>query len=207
MTQPNFAFENQYKGIVAGIDEVGCGPWAGPVVAAAVIIDQRLFPEKFAETINDSKKLSKKRRESLYQQLIQHPCLTYHIGSSSVEEIDQLNISRATKLAMKRAVSGLGVIPDHVLIDGVRDPGLGFCTQLIVKGDQKSFSIAAASIIAKETRDQIMCDLDQKYPQYGFAKHAGYPTQFHREKIREHGICEFHRKSFEPIKSILHASS
>jgi ribonuclease HII len=203
VTQPNFAFENQYKGIVAGIDEVGCGPWAGPVVAAAVIIDQRLFPEKFAETINDSKKLSKKRRESLYQQLIQHPCLTYHIGSSSVEEIDQLNISRATKLAMKRAVSGLGVIPDHVLIDGVRDPGLGFCTQLIVKGDQKSFSIAAASIIAKVNRDEMMSQLHQDFPFFGWDKNVGYGTLVHRQGLQQHGVTVHHRRSFAPIRNLL----
>ncbi len=212
--QPSFLIENKYQNLfVAGIDEAGRGPLAGPVVAACVILDRGDFFDGNNCEINDSKKLSKLRRKKIFFELKNKA--KFGVGIVDEKIIDEINILEATKLAMLRAYLDLQkkykISPQIILVDGNFIP---FKKQdkiseilAIVKGDQKSFSIAAASIIAKETRDQIMCDLDQKYPQYGFAKHAGYPTQFHREKIREHGICEFHRKSFEPIKSILHASS
>jgi ribonuclease HII len=212
--QPSFLIENKYQNLfVAGIDEAGRGPLAGPVVAACVILDRGDFSDGNNCEINDSKKLSKLRRKKIFFELKNKA--KFGVGIVDEKIIDEINILEATKLAMLRAYLDLQkkykISPQIILVDGNFIP---FKKQdkiseilAIVKGDQKSFSIAAASIIAKETRDQIMCDLDQKYPQYGFAKHAGYPTQFHREKIREHGICEFHRKSFEPIKSILHASS
>lgn len=212
--QPSFLIENKYQNLfVAGIDEAGRGPLAGPVVAACVILDRGDFSDGNNCEINDSKKLSKLRRKKIFFELKNKA--KFGVGIVEEKIIDEINILEATKLAMLRAYLDLQkkykISPQIILVDGNFIP---FKKQdkiseilAIVKGDQKSFSIAAASIIAKETRDQIMCDLNQKYPQYGFAKHAGYPTQFHREKIREHGICEFHRKSFEPIKSILHASS
>jgi ribonuclease HII len=212
--QPSFLIENNYRNLfVAGIDEAGRGPLAGPVVAACVILDRGDFYDENNCEINDSKKLSKLRRKKIFFELKNKA--KFGVGIVDEKIIDKINILEATKLAMLQAYLDLQkkykISPQIILVDGNFIP---FKKQdkiseilAIVKGDQKSFSIAAASIIAKETRDQIMCDLDQKYPQYGFAKHAGYPTQFHREKIREHGICEFHRKSFEPIKSILHANS
>jgi ribonuclease HII len=212
--QPSFLIENNYQNLfVAGIDEAGRGPLAGPVVAACVILDRGDFSDGNNCEINDSKKLSKLRRKKIFFELKNKA--KFGVGIVDEKIIDEINILEATKLAMFRAYLDLQkkykISPQIILVDGNFIPfkKQGKISEIlaIVKGDQKSFSIAAASIIAKETRDQIMCDLDQKYPQYGFAKHAGYPTQFHREKIREHGICEFHRKSFEPIKSILHASS
>jgi ribonuclease HII len=212
--QPSFLIENNYRNLfVAGIDEAGRGPLAGPVVAACVILDRGDFYDENNCEINDSKKLSKLRRKKIFFELKNKA--KFGVGIVDEKIIDKINILEATKLAMLQAYLDLQkkykISPQIILVDGNFIP---FKKQdkiseilAIVKGDQKSFSIAAASIIAKETRDQIMCELDQKYPQYGFAKHAGYPTQFHREKIREHGICEFHRKSFEPIKSILHANS
>ena len=207
MTQPNFDFENQYEGVIAGVDEAGCGPWAGPVVAVAVIIDQRLFPQHFIEKINDSKKLSKRQRENLYHQLVDHPCIDYCIANSSVEEIDQLNISQATQLAMRRAVTGLEVKPDHLLIDGVRDPRLDYASHLIVKGDQKSFSIATASIIAKVKRDEMMTHLHQDFPFFGWDKNAGYGTLIHRQGLQRYGVTPHHRRSFAPIRQLLETRS
>lgn len=212
--QPSFLIENNYQGLlVVGIDEAGRGPLAGPVVAACAILDHKNFPKE----INDSKKLSKSRRQKIFLELTDKTNFGVKFGIGIVDEktIDEINILQATKLAMHRAYCDLRdkykISPQVILVDGNFAP---FKNQdkieeilPIVKGDQKSLSIAAASIIAKETRDQIMRDLDQKYPQYGFAKHAGYPTKFHVDMIREHGICEFHRQSFEPIKSKLNASN
>lgn len=206
---PNFLIENDYPNfIAAGIDEAGRGPLAGPVVAACAILNQGDFPS----AINDSKKLSKTLRKKIFAELL----IKAKFGIGVVDEkiIDEINILQATKLAMHRAFLDLqqkyGIFPQLILIDGNFIP---FKKQdeikemlAIVKGDQKSLSIAAASIIAKETRDEIMRNIHQKHSQFGFDKHAGYATQFHIEKIREFGICEFHRKSFEPIKSMLNAS-
>lgn len=204
--QPNFSIEKSYQNlIVAGIDEAGRGPLAGPVVAACVILNHDDFPSE----INDSKKLSKTNRKKIFFELQKKS--QFGIGIVGEKIIDKINILEATKLVMLHAFLDLQkkykIFPQIILVDGNFYP---FAKQdqiseiiPIIKGDQKSLSIAAASIIAKETRDEIMLQLHQKYSQFGFDKHAGYPTKFHVEKIQEFGICEFHRKSFEPIKSSL----
>ena len=208
--QPNFLLENNYpKFVVAGIDEAGRGPLAGPVVAACAILDQDDFPT----AINDSKKLSKISRKKIFFELQKKA--KFGIGVVDEKTIDEINILQATKLAMFRAFLDLQkkyqIFPQAILIDGNFIPFAKqdqICEMLaVVKGDQKSLSIAAASIIAKETRDEIMNQLHQEFPQIGFNKHAGYPTKFHVEKIREFGICKFNRKSFEPIKSMFHANN
>ena len=177
---------------VCGIDEAGCGPLAGPVYAAAVILN----PNDPIEGLNDSKKLSEKKREALYPQ-IKERALAWAIASANAEEIDELNILQARLLAMRRAVEQLSVRPDHALVDGNRDPNIpDMPTLLIVGGDGKSASIAAASILAKVERDHAMLELDKQYPQYLFAKHKGYPTKLHVEKLLEHGACPEHRQSF-----------
>ena len=177
---------------VCGIDEAGCGPLAGPVYAAAVILN----PNDPIEGLNDSKKLSEKKREALYPQ-IKERALAWAIASASAEEIDELNILQARLLAMRRAVEQLSVRPDHALVDGNRDPNIpDMPTLLIVGGDGKSASIAAASILAKVERDHAMLELDKQYPQYLFAKHKGYPTKLHVEKLLEYGACPAHRQSF-----------
>ena len=177
---------------VCGIDEAGCGPLAGPVYAAAVILD----PNDPIEGLNDSKKLTEKKREALFPQ-IQQRALAWAIASASAQEIDEINILQARLLAMRRAVEQLSVRPDHALVDGNRDPNIpDMPTLLIVGGDGKSASIAAASILAKVERDHAMLELDKQYPQYLFAKHKGYPTKLHVEKLLEHGACPAHRQSF-----------
>jgi len=179
---------------VCGIDEAGCGPLAGPVYAAAVILD----PNDPIEGLNDSKKLTEKKREALYPQ-IKARALAWAIASASEQEIDEMNILQARLLAMRRAVEQLSVRPDHVLVDGNRDPNIpDMPTLLIVGGDGKSASIAAASILAKVERDHAMLELDRQYPQYLFARHKGYPTKLHVEKLLEHGACPAHRQSFLP---------
>lgn len=191
-----YTFENTLmdKGYVAvcGVDEAGCGPLAGPVYAAAVILD----PNDPIEGLNDSKKLTEKKREALYPQ-IKDRALAWAIASASTKEIDEVNILQARLLAMRRAVEMLPVKPDHVLVDGNRDPNIPeMPTLLIIGGDGKSASIAAASILAKVTRDHAMLELDKQYPQYLFAKHKGYPTKLHVEKLLEYGACPEHRQSF-----------
>lgn len=191
-----YTFENTLmdKGYVAvcGVDEAGCGPLAGPVYAAAVILD----PNDPIEGLNDSKKLTEKKREALYPQ-IKDRALAWAIASASAQEIDEVNILQARLLAMRRAVEMLPVKPDYVLVDGNRDPNIPeMPTLLIVGGDGKSASIAAASILAKVTRDHAMLELDKQYPQYLFAKHKGYPTKLHVEKLLEYGACPEHRQSF-----------
>jgi ribonuclease HII len=202
-TRPSFEFENQYRGAVAGVDEAGCGPWAGPVVAAAVIIDQSLYPEIFLKRIDDSKKLNRKNREDLYKEIICHPSITYHIGISTIEEIDQFNIWGATQLAMVKAIHGLTSKPMQLLVDGKRKPNVDYPVELIVKGDQKSFSIATASILAKVKRDEIMGELHREYPDFGWDKNAGYGTAEHQRALKHVGITPYHRKSFAPIRSII----
>ena len=191
-----YTFENtlREKGFTAvcGIDEAGCGPLAGPVYAAAVILD----PKDPIEGLNDSKKLTEKKREALFLQ-IQERALAWAIASASAKEIDEINILQARLLAMRRAVELLDIRPDHVLVDGNRDPNIpGTPTLLIVGGDGKSASIAAASILAKVARDHDLLELDKQYPQYLFARHKGYPTKLHVEKLLEHGPCPEHRQSF-----------
>ena len=179
---------------IAGVDEAGRGPLAGPVVAAAVVFahSQQLIPE-----INDSKKLSFKARE-IAKKLIQENALSIGVGIVPPKIIDEINILQATYLAMQNALNNLSLKPDYVLIDGNRGPELDMPSRLIIKGDGSSMSIAAASIIAKVTRDEIMRQEHIQNPKYGFDRHKGYPTQLHIEAIREHGFSDIHRKSFHP---------
>ncbi len=176
---------------VCGVDEAGRGPLAGPVFAAAAILP----PDADLPGLNDSKKLSPRRREQLFG-LITERALAYGVAQGSVEEIERYNILGATFLAMRRAVAKLGVPADAALVDGCCDPGLDVPTRCIVRGDGQSASIAAASILAKVSRDRYMCELDREYPQYEFARHKGYPTRLHYEKILQYGISPVHRRSF-----------
>ncbi|WP_294750378.1 ribonuclease HII [uncultured Ruminococcus sp.] len=177
--------------IICGVDEAGRGPLAGDVYTAAVVLGDQVL----IDYLNDSKKISEKRREMLYDEIILKAD-AYCIASASVEEIDRLNILNATMLAMKRAVEGLGIKPDIALIDGNRLPELECESRYVIHGDAVSASIAAASILAKVTRDRYMCRLDEQYPQYCFGKHKGYGTKLHYEKIAEFGISEVHRRTF-----------
>ena len=187
---------------IAGVDEVGRGPLVGDVVTAAVILD----PNKPIQGLTDSKKLSEKKLALLFDQINEN-ALAVSIGRCSPEEIDELNILHATMLAMQRAVQGLTIQPDFVFIDGNRCPDLTMPSEAIVKGDLRVAEISAASIIAKVTRDREMVELDTRYPQYGFAKHKGYPTKAHFAAIQEHGVISEYRKSFKPVKAILDSSS
>ncbi len=185
------ATENGYS-FVCGVDEAGRGPLAGPVCAAAVILDQGIE----LEGVNDSKKLSEKKREALFDVICEN-AVAYSIAFASVEEIEEFNILNATYLAMNRAINGLKVKADFALIDGNRVPkDIKVNCQTVVKGDAKSLSIAAASILAKVTRDRLLLEYDKKYPEYNFAKHKGYGTAEHMEAIRKYGMSEVHRPSF-----------
>ncbi|WP_237385878.1 ribonuclease HII [Xenorhabdus sp. Sc-CR9] len=184
--------------LIAGVDEVGRGPLVGAVVTAAVILD----PAKPITGLMDSKKLTEKRREALYLE-IKEKALCWSLGRAEPEEIDHLNILHATMLAMQRAVAGLVITPDYVLIDGNRCPALAMPTQAVVKGDSLVAEISAASILAKVTRDREMTELDKQFPDYGFAKHKGYPTALHLEKLALLGATEHYRKSFAPVKRAL----
>ncbi|UJF23563.1 ribonuclease HII [Shewanella sp. OMA3-2] len=186
------------EGIVAGVDEVGRGPLVGDVVTAAVILD----PTKPIIGLNDSKKLTEKRRNALYQDIMAN-ALAVSVGRASPTEIDQINILQATMLAMQRAVAGLTILPERVLVDGNRVPDFGISAHAIIKGDGLVASISAASIIAKVTRDKEMDDLDALYPHYGFAKHKGYPTKAHFEALAQFGVIDEHRKSFKPVAECL----
>ncbi|OSM98101.1 MULTISPECIES: ribonuclease HII [Lonsdalea] len=183
---------------IAGVDEVGRGPLVGAVVTAAVILD----PARPIVGLADSKKLSAKRREALYHE-IKEKALAWSLGRAEPDEIDSLNILHATMLAMQRAVAGLSVTPNYVLIDGNRCPVLPMPSQAVVKGDSRVPEISAASILAKVTRDREMEALDLLFPHYGFAKHKGYPTAFHLEKLAMHGVTHLHRRSFAPVKRAL----
>lgn len=182
------------EGLVCGIDEAGRGPLAGTVVAAAVILD----PARPIPGLNDSKKLSEKKRDALAV-LIRERALAWCVASASVEEIDRLNILHATMLAMQRAVAGLAVKPTAALVDGNRCPKLDIPSEAVVKGDGKIASIAAASILAKTARDAEMLELHVQYPQYGFDRHMGYPTAAHFAALAEHGASPVHRRSFGPV--------
>ncbi|OTA19736.1 ribonuclease HII [Xenorhabdus beddingii] len=184
--------------LIAGVDEVGRGPLVGAVVTAAVILD----PAKPITGLMDSKKLTEKRREALYLE-IKEKALCWSLGRAEPDEIDQLNILHATLLAMQRAVAGLAIVPDYVLIDGNRCPALAMPAQAVVKGDSLVAEISAASILAKVTRDREMVELDKQFPDYGFAQHKGYPTALHLEKLALLGATEHHRKSFAPVKRAL----
>lgn len=183
---------------IAGVDEVGRGPLVGDVVTAAVILD----PEKPIEGLTDSKKLSEKKRNALAEE-IKEKALCYCIARASVEEIDELNILHATMLAMKRAVEGLSIPAEFVFIDGNRVPDIAVPAQAVVKGDSLVAEISAASILAKVTRDNEMIELDEQYPEFGFAGHKGYPTKAHFEALAQHGITPYHRKSFKPVQKII----
>lgn len=199
MLDPQFdqQFRDACSGLVCGVDEAGRGPLAGPVYAAAVI----LSPEYPIEGLNDSKKLSEKKREALFD-VIREEAMAYCIASASVEEIEQYNILGATYLAMSRAVAGLSVEPQLALIDGNRlPPNLSVQGKTVVKGDALSESIAAASILAKVARDRVLKEMDKDYPQYGFAVHKGYGTAAHVAALKEFGPCPVHRPSF--LKKIL----
>ncbi|EEX42504.1 ribonuclease HII [Vibrio sp. Vb2880] len=194
---PPFEIPSGYH-LIAGVDEVGRGPLVGDVVTAAVILD----PNHPIEGLNDSKKLSEKKRLALLPE-IQQKALAWSVGRCSPQEIDELNIFQATMLAMQRAVDGLAIKPDLVLVDGNKIPSLPMDAQAVVKGDLRVAQISAASIIAKVVRDQEMEELDKAYPQFGFAKHKGYPTKAHFEAIEQHGVIDQHRRSFGPVKRVL----
>ncbi len=185
--------------VIAGVDEVGRGPLAGPVTAAAVILD----PNDIPEGLNDSKALSAKRREALSDQIMSRAQVC--IAHASVEEIDEINILRASHLAMERAIAGLAQVPDEVLIDGNMIPrGLSLPAQAIIKGDARSLSISAASIVAKICRDRVMWDLAQHYPGYGWETNAGYPSKSHKAALQNLGVTPHHRRSFKPVHNILY---
>ncbi|MBF0554672.1 MAG: ribonuclease HII [Nitrospirae bacterium] len=193
-----YAFDGEYRKagykVIAGIDEAGRGPLAGPVVAAAVALN----PAVEIDGVNDSKKLTAAKRKYLFYEIL-YNALAIGVGIVSADEIDRINILNATKLAMSAAVSDLGALPDMLLIDALKLPTV-ICKQVsIIKGDAKSASIAAASIIAKVLRDSIMSAFHEKYPQYNFISHKGYGTKEHMEKLNVHGPCEIHRKTFAPV--------
>lgn len=200
-TMPDFhletrAFEHGAR-VVAGVDEVGRGPLAGPVMAAAVILD----PMRIPEGLNDSKKLGIKRRETLYEQILDVADVGF--GEASVEEIDEINILQASHLAMERAVQALSERPDYVLVDGKQIPRrLNIRAEGIVKGDAKSVSIAAASIVAKIRRDRLMESLAQQFPGYGWERNMGYPTKEHKTALVNLGVTPHHRRSFKPVHNI-----
>mgnify|MGYP000129681404 CR=1 FL=1 len=208
---PPFKYPVAYA--IAGVDEVGRGPLVGDVVTAAVILD----PDNEIEGLADSKKLSEKKRAVLAEE-IKEKALAWSIGRASPEEIDTINILHATMLAMQRAVEGLAIEPDYVLVDGNRCPTFlkkspidsspnnqAIATEPVVKGDARVAEISAASILAKVARDNEMIELDQQYPQYGFASHKGYPTKTHLEKIIEFGVLDSYRKSFKPVANVIAA--
>lgn len=186
----NEAYQKGYN-YVCGVDEAGRGPLCGPVVAAAVILEK----DAHIEGVNDSKKLSEKKREKLFDDIMEN-AVAVGIGMSDVDVIEEINILGATKEAMKEAISNLSVRPDYVLIDGNQNINIDIDRQTVVSGDAKSESIAAASIIAKVTRDRMLKQYDKMYPEYGFAKHKGYGTKAHIEAIKEHGLTPIHRPSF-----------
>ncbi len=203
MYTPDYSFETLARengfSRIAGVDEVGRGPLAGPVTAAAVVLN----PNNIPAGLNDSKALSAKRREALYDVIFEQADVC--IAHASVEEIDELNILRASHLAMERAVAGLPNAPDHLLIDGNMIPrGLTGSSQAIVKGDARSVSISAASIVAKICRDRIMWDLAQQFPGYGWETNAGYPSKSHKEALVKLGVTPHHRRSFKPVHNILY---
>lgn len=196
----DYSIENEYRekgfNIICGVDEAGRGPLAGPVYAAAVILPS----DCVIEGLNDSKKLTEKKREKLFDE-IKEKALAYGIASADEKEIDEINILNATFLAMKRAIDSLSVKPDLALIDGNQKPHTDIEEVTVIKGDAKSMSIAAASVLAKVSRDRFMLETAEKYPQYEFARHKGYGTKLHYEKIAQYGVCDIHRRTF--LKKIL----
>ena len=198
---PDFALERAAGGIVAGIDEAGRGPWAGPVVAAAVILDPATLPSLLAGGIDDSKALSPAKRRELYRGLLE--CAEMGVGAASVREIEEDNILGATLTAMARALAALPRRPSAALVDGNRAPDFPCRVETVVRGDSRSLSIAAASIVAKVTRDGIMARLSARYPQFAWERNAGYGTAEHRRALERHGPSPHHRRSFSPIRALL----
>ena len=200
---PTLEIESHYQGIVGGVDEVGRGPWAGPVMAAVAIFLESP-PPSLLKNIEDSKKLSKIKRENIYGELMELEAFHYGVGLASVEEIDRLNISKATFLAMARAVQSLPQKPHALLIDGKYIPSFeGIQTRAVIGGDGISLSIAAASILAKVRRDKMMEDLSLEHPNYGWERNAGYGTAEHQKALEIHGVTPHHRRSFAPVKVLL----
>lgn len=204
---PDFEYEDKLNAVTAGIDEAGRGPWAGPVAAGAVIILDRRLDDFLLQGLNDSKKLTAKKREQLFEHLLaaqERGQVAIGIGLASAQEIDEKNILQATFEAMRRAVAQLKVKPQYALIDGNQKPKDFPCpSYTVIKGDAKSYSIAAASIVAKVYRDRLMTELAQKYPYYGFEKNAGYGTAAHIAGLKEHGVIAEHRRSYKPIQEFL----
>ena len=198
--QTDFDFQSLAE-CLAGVDEVGRGPLAGPVVAAAVILD----PDRPIEGLRDSKKLTERRREVLAEQ-IRERALAWSLGRAEVHEIDEINILQASLLAMQRAVAGLALAPELVLVDGNRCPQLDYPSQAVVRGDSLVPAISAASIIAKVSRDREMVELDSSYPGYGLAKHKGYPSKAHLEALQTLGVTPVHRRSYAPVRRLLEAA-
>ncbi len=205
---PDFTLERQWlrRGAarIAGIDEAGRGPWAGPVVAAAVCLPMETLPGDLLAGLDDSKKLSPARREALFDRL--QACAEVGIGRAGVEEIDALNILQASLLAMRRAVAALGAMPAAALVDGRQDPGLDCPVETVIKGDGRSLSIAAASIVAKVTRDREMAMLAARHPGYGWERNQGYGTAEHRRALDRLGPCAEHRRSFRPISQLVQST-
>lgn len=196
--QAEFDFALAQSSLIAGVDEVGRGPLAGDVVAAAVILD----PSKPIIGLNDSKKLSGKQRLTCFYQIIEKAKSVF-VARASVEEIDQLNILQASLIAIERAVNGLIIQPEFVYVDGNQLPGWRYASQAVVKGDSRIAEIAAASIVAKVNRDSEMIAFEKTYPGYGFAQHKGYPTQAHLAALKELGPCLLHRRSFAPVAKLI----
>jgi ribonuclease HII len=198
---PDLSLETEHGGLVCGVDEVGRGPLAGPVVAAAVVLDLDQLPKGFRKRIDDSKALTPEEREEAFGEI--RRCALIGLGAASVREIDSINILRASLLAMRRAVTALGIRPDLALVDGNQDPALRCPVRTVVGGDAKSLSVAAASIVAKVTRDLIMRDLALRYAGYGWEHNAGYSTPDHRRAIRDLGVTVHHRRSFGCVRMSL----
>ena len=194
-------YERSFGGLIAGIDEAGRGPWAGPVVAAAVVF----YTDAIPAGVHDSKKISSVRREALLDDILK--CAHVGIGISTAEEIDRVNILQATFLAMQRAYRMLGMTPNIALIDGNKCPKLPCATKAIIGGDALCPSIAAASIVAKVTRDRIMAELALEYPQYGWERNAGYGTATHQDALKHFGVTPHHRKSYKPIQLLLESAT
>lgn len=204
---PDFTLEDAARAegyaVIAGVDEAGRGPWAGPVVAGAAVLEPGAVPSELLAQLDDSKKIKAALRASLFAQLQETPGVYLGIGQASVEEIDRHNILEATMMAMGRALAALSVTPHMVLVDGNREPTMPCAVRTIIKGDARSLSIAAASIAAKETRDRIMDDLAREHPGYGWETNAGYGTAHHQSALAELGVTPHHRLSFKPIKALM----
>lgn len=204
---PDYSLESALKSPVAGIDEVGYGAWAGSVVTAAVILDVERLPSSLLTALDDSKKLSKNQRESLYQALYYHQSRSCWIGvgEASPQEIDTLNVRQATFKAMERAIVRLACEnrPASILVDGIHLPSLPYEMRSVIQGDCKSLSIAAASIIAKVTRDRQMVQLSQDFPQYSWEKNVGYGTRAHQQALEKYGVTSHHRQTYKPIQALL----